>query len=108
MFEDLRRTVKRIPKGKVATYGDVAEAAGHPRGARQVAWSLKTFDPTLPWQRVIGRSSAKRGKILLRGASGVEQAQRLEAEGVVVHGIYVDLERFGHSFTKMKKSTKLR
>ena len=98
MFEDLRRAVKKIPKGKVATYGQVAEAAGHPRGARQAAWSLKVFDPKLPWHRVIGKASAKQGKILLRGANGVEQIQRLEAEGVVVQGLRVDLQRFGHVF----------
>ena len=98
MFEDLRRKVKKIRKGKVATYCDVAIAAGHPRGARQVAWSLRTFDPSLPWHRVIGRASAKWGKILLRGAGGVDQMQRLEAEGVAVQGIRVDLQKFGHRF----------
>ncbi len=98
MFREIRKFVKKIPKGKVATYGQVAEAAGFPRGSRQVAWSLKTFDPTLPWQRVIGKVTAKRGKILLRGMNGAEQAQRLESEGVRVEGIYVDLLRFGHVF----------
>ncbi len=94
MFIEIRKYVKRIPKGKVSTYGDIAVAAGFPRGSRQVAWALKTFDPTLPWHRVIGKG----GKILLRGASGVEQAQRLEAEGVVVHGTRIDMNRFGHRF----------
>lgn len=108
MFEELRRMVKQIPKGKVSTYGDVAVAAGFPTGARQVAWSLKTFDPTLPWHRVIGKSSAKRGKILLRGANGVDQALRLEAEGVAVQGIYVDLGRFGHEFRPPKAKRKAR
>ncbi len=98
MFEELRRYVKKIPKGKVATYGQVALAAGFPTGSRQAAWSLKTFDPTLPWHRVIGKINNRRGKILLRGANGVEQAQRLEAEGVTVNGIHIDLERFGHVF----------
>lgn len=94
MFVEIRKWVKKIPKGKVATYGQVAIAAGFPRGSRQVAWALKTFDPTLPWQRVIGHG----GKILLRGANGVEQAQRLEAEGVIVHGTRIDLKRFGYVF----------
>ena len=98
MFEELRRYVRKIPKGKVATYGQVALAAGFPTGSRQAAWALKTFDPTLPWHRVIGKVSRKRGKILLRGANGVEQAQRLESEGVTVNGIHIDLERFGHVF----------
>lgn len=91
MFALLRAVVRRIPKGRVSTYGDVAIAAGFPTGARQVAWSLKNADPLLPWHRVIGKG----GKILLRGTSGVEQIQKLEAEGVVVAGTRVDLKRFG-------------
>jgi len=94
MFDAMRAVVRRIPKGKVTTYGDVAIAAGFPTGARQAAWCLKGAGPFLPWHRVIGKG----GKILLRGANGVEQVQRLEAEGVKVHGTRVDLKRFGHTF----------
>ncbi len=60
----------------------------------------QTFDPTLPWHRVKDKVSTERGKILLRGANGVEQAQRLEAEGVTVNAIHIDLERFGLVFRK--------
>ena len=94
MFVEIRKFVKKIPKGKVSSYGAVAIAAGFPRGSRQVAWALKTFDPTLPWHRVIGKG----GKILLRGASGVEQLQRLESEGVIVHGTRIDMKRFEYKF----------
>ena len=73
--------VRRIPAGKVATYGFIAALAGHPRGSRQVAWALRQFDPSLPWHRVIGKDGARYGKVLLRGANGVEQVLRLEAEG---------------------------
>jgi methylated-DNA-protein-cysteine methyltransferase-like protein len=104
MFEEVRRIVRKIPKGKVATYGQVAEAAGYPRGSRQVAWALRTFEPGLPWHRVIGKASSSRGKVLLRGQNGVEQVQRLEAEGVAVQGIHVDLTRFAHDFTKPSAS----
>lgn len=92
MFDQMRAVVRRIPRGRVTTYGDVARAAGFPTCSRQAAWCLKKFDPALPWHRVIGKS----GKILLRGPSGVEQIQRLEAEGVVVAGTKVDLRRFGY------------
>lgn len=100
MFQDIRRFVRKIPKGKVATYGQIAEAAGFPRASRQVAWALKDSPPDLPWQRVIGKATAKRGKILLRGANGVRQVQELTMEGVKVNGIFVDLQVFGHDFTK--------
>ncbi|MBL8237614.1 MAG: MGMT family protein [Bryobacterales bacterium] len=92
MFERMRAVVRRVPKGRVTTYGDVAREAGFPTCSRQAAWCLKKFDPALPWHRVIGKG----GKILLRGPNGVEQIQRLEAEGVAVNGTRVDLRRFGY------------
>ena len=92
MFDLMRDVVKRVPRGRVTTYGDVARAAGFPTCSRQAAWCLKKFDPGLPWHRVIGKG----GKVLLRGEGGVEQVQRLEAEGVVVNGTRVDLGKFGY------------
>lgn len=91
MFDAMRAVVRRVPRGRVTTYGDVARAAGFPTCSRQAAWCLKKFDPALPWHRVIGKG----GKILLRGPSGVEQVQRLAVEGVEVNGTRVDLKRFG-------------
>lgn len=91
MFDKMRAVVRKVPRGKVTTYGDVARAAGYPTCSRQAAWCLKKFDPGLPWHRVIGKG----GKILLRGDGGVEQVQRLEAEGVAVAGTRVDLRRYG-------------
>src|SRR6202040_1658320 len=73
--------IRRIPKGKVSTYGGVARAAGLPGAARQVAKVLQRgFE--LPWQRVLGAG----GKIRLRGDSAIEQRLRLEAEGVRFRG----------------------
>lgn len=92
MFELMRGVVRGIPRGRVTTYGDIARAAGFPTCSRQAAWCLKRFDPMLPWHRVIGKG----GKVLLRGASGVEQVQRLESEGVTVSGTRVNLRHFGY------------
>jgi methylated-DNA-protein-cysteine methyltransferase-like protein len=49
------KLIKSIPKGKVATYGLIAQLAGNPRGARGVGWILHscTKSHQLPWQRVI-------------------------------------------------------
>jgi methylated-DNA-protein-cysteine methyltransferase-like protein len=69
MFRDILRQIRRIPRGKVATYGDVAYAAGYPGAARQVAWALHGRGRTVPWQRVIGSG----GKILCTGELGLEQ-----------------------------------
>ncbi len=94
MLDVIRDTVRRIPKGKVATYGDVARAAGFPGRARQVVWALHASSRGLPWHRVVGAG----GKILLPGANGLEQRLRLEAEGVVFHGSRVWMQQHQHRF----------
>jgi methylated-DNA-protein-cysteine methyltransferase-like protein len=85
MFEAIRQTVSRIPRGKVATYGAVARAAGFPGAARQTAWALRNSDGNLAWHRVLGTG----GRILLRGEAGLEQRLRLEAEGVIFRNGHV-------------------
>ncbi len=96
-YEDVQRVVIGIPRGKVATYGAVARAAGHPGTARQVAWALRDADAKgLPWQRVLGRN----GKILLPGEEGLQQRQLLEIEGVLFKGSRVDLKRCEFRFRR--------
>ena len=74
--------VRRIPKGRVATYGQVAELAGLPRAARQVGYAMAALRPStrVPWQRVVNA----RGEVSVRAEPGAEQVQRrrLEREGV--------------------------
>jgi methylated-DNA-protein-cysteine methyltransferase-like protein len=74
--------VKRIPKGRVATYGQVAELAGMPGHARQVGYALHSTpaELQLPWQRVVNA----RGEVSPRSHAGWEDYQRhlLEEEGV--------------------------
>ncbi len=76
------RVVRRIPAGRVSTYGEVAALAGMPRAARQVGWALHALDAgdDVPWHRVINA----RGEISGRGERAFEDLQRalLEAEGV--------------------------
>jgi methylated-DNA-protein-cysteine methyltransferase-like protein len=77
------RTVRAIPRGQVAGYGEVARRAGLPGRARLVARLLsQNADPTLPWHRVL-RSD---GRIAFPDGSDEqrEQARRLQAEGVPV------------------------
>ena len=45
--------VKKIPRGKVVTYGQIALMLGKPRGAREVGWAMKNCPEKLPWQRVV-------------------------------------------------------
>ena len=83
----IEAAIRRIPKGKVSTYGAIARAAGLPGKARLVAQVLhRGFE--LPWQRVLGSG----GEIKLRGDSGIEQRLRLEAEGVRFRGRRVDMK----------------
>ena len=74
--------VRRIPEGKVATYGQVAELAGLGRNARQVGYALHALrsEMGVPWHRVVNA----RGEISLGhlGGADVTQRLRLEREGV--------------------------
>jgi len=69
--------IRSIPKGKVATYGQIAGMAGDPRGAREVVRVLHT-QKNLPWHRVL----AAGGRITLPGQGGALQRRLLEVEGV--------------------------
>ena len=86
--------IKRIPRGRVATYGHIARLAGNPRGARQVVWALNSSSEKekLPWHRVIN----SRGRISLKPGQGFElQKALLEDEGVLFDARdAVDLDRY--------------
>ena len=87
--------VRRIPAGKVATYGQVATLAGARGHARQVGYALHGLSDgaDVPWHRVINA----RGQISLRSSpgSGADQKMLLEAEGVEFdHLERIDLSRF--------------
>ena len=83
----------------VATYGDVARAAGFPGRARQVVWALRGARG-LPWHRVVGAG----GKIMLPGENGLEQRLRLETEGVAFRSGRVWMEKHQHNFKPTKKA----
>ncbi len=89
--------IRKIPRGRVSTYGAIAKAAGYPRCSRRVARVLKQVDG-LPWQRVLGSG----GGISLRGELGMEQRFLLESEGVRFRGRRVDMMVFEHRFERRK------
>ena len=94
-FEKIYEVVKRIPKGKVATYGKVALLAGNPRWARVVGYALHVNpEPgTIPCHRVVNRE----GKVAPGFAFGGEGVQRqlLESEGIVFETDgRIDLEKY--------------
>ncbi|MBI4727727.1 MGMT family protein [candidate division TA06 bacterium] len=86
--------IKRIPRGKVASYGQIAALAGNPRGARAVIWLLHSSSgkEKLPWHRVINGQ----GTISLKPGNGYEEQRALlESEGVEF-GLQgkIDLKRY--------------
>ena len=90
-----RKAIHQIPRGKVATYGQVAAAAGYPLYHRHVARLLRNEPPgRLPWHRVVGAG----GEIKLRYDAGIEQRMRLEMEGVHFRGKRIDMAEHQHRF----------
>ncbi|MCC7496972.1 MAG: MGMT family protein [Bryobacterales bacterium] len=90
----IRHIILQIPRGYVATYGQVAAAAGYPLYHRHVARVLHNSGEALPWQRVVGAG----GEIKLRGDAGREQRLRLEMEGVRFSGSRIVMKDHQHQF----------
>ncbi len=87
--------MRRVPRGRVASYGQVAALAGLAGHARQVGYALHALpeDHDVPWHRIVNAA----GRISLRREStgGALQRALLEAEGVVFHAGRIDLRRYG-------------
>ena len=93
-FERVYEAVCRIPKGKVATYGQIAFLAGNPKASRVVGYALHVNPRpgVIPCHRVVNRT----GRLAPAFAFGGSDAQRLllEGEGVEVGENGVDLKRY--------------
>jgi methylated-DNA-protein-cysteine methyltransferase-like protein len=95
-WQKIYRAVKRIPRGRVATYGTIATLAGLDGHARQAGYALHALPEAsnVPWHRVVNA----KGEISPRTAGDSHELQRmlLEAEGVefTLRGV-IDLRRFG-------------
>lgn len=95
-YQRIWATVDAIPRGKVASYGQIAREAGLPRNARQVGYALRNLPAgsKLPWHRVVN----SQGEISARGKPAAEKSQqkRLRAEGVEFDARgRVPLKKFG-------------
>ena len=95
-FEQVYRIVRRIPHGRVCTYGRIAELTGNPGAVRAVGWALHALhgpDTGVPWHRVVNA----RGCISLRDESDIVlQRKLLEAEGVIfLDNGRIDLQKHG-------------
>lgn len=92
-YEQVYRVIERIPVGQVATYGQIADMVGIPRGARQVGYALAALErgqlrAVVPWHRVVNAQG--------RSSLGEEQIDLLREEGVIFDETgRVDLRQFG-------------
>jgi methylated-DNA-protein-cysteine methyltransferase related protein len=89
--ENVRALVASIPAGRVATYGDIADAAGL-SSARIVGWIMRTDSSDLPWHRVLGASGRPAAHIATR------QLELLRAEGVLAIDGRVRMAEVRHEF----------
>ena len=93
-LERIYETIRDIPRGRVASYGQIAEIAGIPRGARQVGWALRHAPGGrgLPWHRVITAS----GKIAFEAGSAQYEKQKklLLREDVAVVAGRIDMRKY--------------
>lgn len=90
----IRDTICEVPRGSVASYGQIAEIAGIPRGARQVGYTLRHLPDghRVPWHRIVqasGRIAFERGSPQFK-----EQRDRLKMEGVTVSAGRIDMRKY--------------
>jgi methylated-DNA-protein-cysteine methyltransferase-like protein len=99
LYRSIYRVIRRIPRGTVATYGQVAELAGIPRGGRVVGYALRVSGAGrgLPWHRVVGKKSRNTARIaILDPVGGAMQRRLLVREGVdVTETGGISLNHFG-------------
>ncbi len=93
-FEQVYEVVKKVPKGKVTTYGDIAKAIGKPRAGRQVGWALHSnpYQGIVPCHRVVFKDGSL-AKNFAFGGSEVQKAL-LVSEGVGFIEDKVDMKNY--------------
>lgn len=83
-FEDVYNIVKQIPKGKVATYGQIAKILGSPKKSKVVGWALhkNPYYGKVPCHRVVDRNGSLSGSFAFGGE--LMQKKLLEDEGIII------------------------
>ena len=104
-WDAVYRLVKRIPRGRVTTYGDLARALRVRGGARAAGHAMAACPAGrgIPWHRVVGAG----GRLLIREPQAGLQEKLLAAEGVVLKGRSIDMQGYGWSSSRgVKHATK--
>jgi len=91
-WELVYQLVKKIPRGRVTTYGELARRLRIPGGARVVGYAMAGCPSGrgIPWHRVVGAG----GRLIIREPHGSLQRRLLESEGIKVEGTRVDMRRY--------------
>jgi len=94
-WNEIYRLVKRIPRGRVTTYGEIARALRVRGGARVVGYAMAGCPngQGIPWHRVVGAG----GRLIIREPYGSLQRRMLGGEGVDIPGTRINYKRYGWS-----------
>jgi methylated-DNA-protein-cysteine methyltransferase related protein len=103
-WEVVYRLVKKIPRGRVTTYGEVARSLRLKGGARTAGHAMAACPSGrgIPWQRVVGAG----GRLLIREPYSALQRKLLESEGIAIDGRAVDMKRYGWSPKNRRSATR--
>jgi methylated-DNA-protein-cysteine methyltransferase related protein len=103
-WEPVYRLIKRIPRGRVTTYGELARALRLRGGARAAGYAMAACPSGrgIPWHRVV----AAGGRLIIREPYGGLQRKLLETEGVALDGNRIDMARYAWRPVRKKKRNK--
>jgi methylated-DNA-protein-cysteine methyltransferase-like protein len=99
-WEPVYRVVKKIPRGRVTTYGEIARSLRLPGGARAAGYAMAACPSGqgIPWHRVVGAG----GRLLIAEPHASLQRRLLETEGIDTSGRRIDMARYSWSPAKKK------
>jgi methylated-DNA-protein-cysteine methyltransferase related protein len=105
-WQPVYRVIKKIPRGRVTTYGELARSLRLPGGARAVGYAMAACPSGqgIPWHRVVGAG----GRLLIPEPHGSLQRRLLESEGVKLDGARIDMTLFGWSPARRGSSPRKR
>ena len=103
-WELVYQLVKKIPRGRVTTYGELARRLRIPGGARVVGYAMAACPSGrgIPWHRVVGAG----GRLIIREPHGSKQRRLLELEGVKIEGARIDMRAYAVAPSKKKSPQK--
>jgi methylated-DNA-protein-cysteine methyltransferase-like protein len=101
-WDPVYRLVRKIPRGRVTTYGELAKALRLSGGARAVGYAMAACPNGrgIPWHRVVGAG----GRLTIPEPHGSVQRRLLETEGVKIEFARLDIKRYGWAPARRKRS----